>query len=369
MTGKRTRGLVGLGMIITVALAADLQAQPLTYRSPNVTGTWITSPWNLYFGLNHRFRILGDENIADIFDDALLKNSPTLTLDLGLWAPFMIGVQYASDPAIRNGRRNNEWFPYLKAAPWRDERWSMSVLGGYNSQAESVDGVFSAQASIGAFELLGAVRAFSDALHVGEAGLVLAGGLGIHVTDYILLAADLGGFVAGPDTAAAWSAGINFAIPFTPHTVSLQVTNSSATTPQEASFAGIDARGGGVAWGFEFTVPFSGFARWGRIFDRGQDDKSRAEGQQVEPPRVTEIDIREMRFKADTIRAPVGSAVRWVNRDPVAHTIAADEGEWQSPLVGPGETYTTRLEHEGTFPYYCTLHPFMKAVIIVESRS
>ena len=76
-----------------------------------------------------------------------------------------------------------------------------------------------------------------------------------------------------------------------------------------------------------------------------------------------------MRFKADTIRVPVGSAVRWVNRDPVAHTIAADEGEWQSPLVGPGETYTTRLEHEGTFPYYCTLHPFMKAVIIVESRS
>ena len=352
--------------LATAVHVHSLEAQPLTYRSPNMQGTWVTSPWNLNFAFNHRFRIVNDRDITDIVDDALLKNSPTFNLALGLWAPLMAGVVYSSEPPIRNGTRNNQWYPYLKVAPWRTDRWSVSLMGGWDSQAESIDGELAGQATAGPFELIGAARAFSDALHLGEAGLALAAGAGIHLTRYLLLAADVGGFVAGPDTGVAWSAGIHFAIPFTPHTFSLQVSNALNTTLQGASFNSAEANGGDLVWGFEFTVPFSGFARWGRIFDAGRDDAARAPD--VEPARVVEVDIREMRFVADTIRVPEGSAIRWVNRDPVAHTVAADDGSWKSPLVGPAETYTTRPGPARTYAYRCTLHPFMRGAIIVEPR-
>lgn len=353
--------------IIAVAVAGELSAQPLTHRTPNIEGTWVTSPWNLHFQFNHRFRVFGDDvDITDLLDDAFLDNSPTFNLALGLWAPFMGGVQYASSPSIFNPDRSNEWVPYLKVAPWRRTDWSVSAWGGYNSQAESLDGELAGQASVGRLEVLGAVRGFTDALHTDEAGLALAGGLGVRLTEFLVLAGDVGGFVAGPDTGVAWSAGIQLGIPFTPHTFSLQLSNSAATTLQEASFNSADVAGGGdITWGFEFTVPFSGFARWGAIFDR---EAERAEGPEVEPARVIEVDMREFRFEGDTIRVPAGSAIRWVNRDPVAHNTVADDATWESPLLGPGETYTTRLERPGRYPYLCTIHPFMRGLIIVEPR-
>lgn len=352
-------------LFATAAFVAELAAQPLTYRTPNVRGTWVTSPWNLYFAFNHRFRILGDENIGDVFDGALLKNSPTFDLALGLWSPFMAGFMYATEPAIRNGTKGNEWFPYLKVAPIRDDHWSLSLLGGYNSQAESADGELAAQAGFAGFEILGAVRGFSDALHTDEAGMALAGGLGYRITEYISLNADIGGFVVGPDTGVAWSAGIALGIPFTPHTFSLQVSNAISTTPQEASFNSAEALGGDLVWGFEFTVPFSGFARWGKIFDPRQ---SQADGEESALASVAEVDIKRYAFKSDTVLVPARGSVRWVNRDPVAHRVAAEKGDWESPLIGPGETFTTRIDEPGRFEYRCTLHPHEKGVILVEPR-
>jgi plastocyanin len=356
-------------MLLAVILAAgEGRAQPVTYRTPNIQGTWVTSPWNLNFAFNHRFRVLGDDvDITDILGEAVVDNSPTFNLSLGLWSPFMAGVQYVSNPAIPNPDSSNEWFPYLKVTPWREAAWSVSFLGGYNSQAESVDGELDTQITHGRFDLLGAVRGFSDALHSGEAGLALAGGVGFRLTNFLVLAGDYGGFVAGPSSVPAWSAGIQMAIPYTPHTFSLQVSNAVGTTPQEASFGGFETFGGGLGWGFEFTIPFSGFARWNKIFDSADSEEQQV-GTAAEPQRVVEIEIREFAFREDTVRVSVGTTIRWVNRDPVAHTSTAEGREWGSPLIGPGETYTRRFESEGSFPYYCTPHPFMRGVIVVKPR-
>ena len=376
MRHSYSHSLIGIAAVLTALSAHAGFAQPLTHRTPNVEGAWVTSPWNLYFAFNHRFRVLGeDKNIVDLADDGVLDNSPTFNLALGTWAPGMVGIKYSSQPAIRREGSSNEWFPYAKIAPWRTDRWGLSILAGYNTQAQSVDGELSGQVTAGRLELLGAARGFSDALHTGDAGLALAGGLGIRLTNFIVLAGDVGGFVAGLDTTVAWSAGLQLAIPFTPHTLSLQVSNASGTTPQEASFGGF---GDDVAWGFEFTVPFSGFARWGRIFDQ-EDDSGRSAGAGAgagagaadparEPRRVVEIDIRQFRFQSDTLFIDAGTVVRWVNRDAIAHTSTSDADNWRSPLIGPGETYTRRFEEAGTYAYHCEPHPFMRAVIIVKPR-
>lgn len=80
---------------------------------------------------------------------------------------------------------------------------------------------------------------------------------------------------------------------------------------------------------------------------------------------AVEVEIVEFTFQADTVRVKPGTVVRWINRDQVAHTSTAEDGEWKSPLLGPGETFEQKFDEEGEHPYYCTPHPFMRGVVIV----
>lgn len=84
-------------------------------------------------------------------------------------------------------------------------------------------------------------------------------------------------------------------------------------------------------------------------------------------PRVVEVAIEDFRFAPDTLRIEPGTSVRWVNRDPVGHTSTADDGAWESPLLGPGESFVQRFDQEGTYAYHCTPHPFMRGVVVVRS--
>ena len=84
---------------------------------------------------------------------------------------------------------------------------------------------------------------------------------------------------------------------------------------------------------------------------------------------LVEIKIEAFRFLEDTIRVEPGTTIRWTNRDQVGHTSTAENGEWESPLLGPGESFEVRLDDAGRFPYTCTPHPFMRGVVIVESST
>lgn len=84
---------------------------------------------------------------------------------------------------------------------------------------------------------------------------------------------------------------------------------------------------------------------------------------------VVEVEIVEFAFQADTTRVTPGTIVRWINRDQVAHTSTADDGEWESPLIGPEETFERRFDGEGDYPYYCKLHPFMRGAVVVEAEA
>lgn len=83
---------------------------------------------------------------------------------------------------------------------------------------------------------------------------------------------------------------------------------------------------------------------------------------------AAEIEIRGFNFSPDTVRVVVDATVRWINRDDVGHTSTADRGEWASPLIEPGKTYSHRFREAGTYTYYCTPHPFMRGVIVVEPK-
>ena len=83
-------------------------------------------------------------------------------------------------------------------------------------------------------------------------------------------------------------------------------------------------------------------------------------------PEGTTVEIESLAFKTREIRIAVGDTLTWVNRDAVPHTATADDGSFDTGIIGPGETAQLTFEEAGTFTYYCIPHPFMKATVIVE---
>lgn len=83
----------------------------------------------------------------------------------------------------------------------------------------------------------------------------------------------------------------------------------------------------------------------------------------------TFVPIRGFDFLVDTLRVTAGTRVTWVNCEQPpgeAHTVTSDDGVWDSPLFGVGQTFSRVFNERGTFPYHCIPHPHMRAVIIVQ---
>jgi len=81
------------------------------------------------------------------------------------------------------------------------------------------------------------------------------------------------------------------------------------------------------------------------------------------------VPIRGFEFLVDTLRVSAGARVTWVNCEAVSadpHTVTSDNGVWNSPLVAVGASFTRTFDVRGTFPYHCTPHPHMRAVVIVQ---
>lgn len=360
---------MGVAVASTVA-PRSAPAQPVTERSPNLEGTWVTSHRNLHFTFSHRFEVVGgDVDVSDIFGDGKIVNYPTFALTYGLLDDVNLGFRYSSNSTIAGGP--NEWQPYLKWAPLRasgDGDVSLAATAAWNGAAESLDGELGVQADIGRLGLLGAVRGFSNAFDPAsgsdEAALAVGGGALVRLTRHVSLAADVAETVAGPDGETAWSAGLQIGVPYTPHTLSLLATNVTSGTLQGAS------RGapGAVYWGFEFTVPFSGIARWGDVLEPLEAEGHPPRGAVDEAGRaVVEVDIANFSFGGDEMRVPAGTTVRWVNRDPVGHTVTPDDGDWGSPLIGPGEVFEHTFSEPGRYPYHCIPHPYMTSSVVVSA--
>jgi plastocyanin len=84
---------------------------------------------------------------------------------------------------------------------------------------------------------------------------------------------------------------------------------------------------------------------------------------------TTIVIIRNFAFSPATVNVARGSKVTWVNCGATgddAHTSSADAGQWNSQLLGPGDTYTQEFTAAGSFPYHCDPHPFMHGTVTVQ---
>jgi plastocyanin len=78
------------------------------------------------------------------------------------------------------------------------------------------------------------------------------------------------------------------------------------------------------------------------------------------------IDIKEFKFAPPAITVRPGTKVTWVNHDEEPHTVTSATGGFGSAGLSLDETFTQTFTRRGTYQYFCALHPFMKATVIVK---
>ncbi|MFF8312176.1 cupredoxin domain-containing protein [Streptomyces lydicus] len=92
-----------------------------------------------------------------------------------------------------------------------------------------------------------------------------------------------------------------------------------------------------------------------------------APGPSATPPAAGRITIKDYAFKPAALVVRPGAAVTVVNQDSVTHDVTATGGRaFATGSIKPGATATfTAPAKPGGYPYFCSIHPYMKAALTV----
>jgi plastocyanin len=291
---------------------------------------------------------------------------PNFHLATGLPYGVNLALDYATNSTVFSGIPN-EYQLTLRRPVLREGVASpldVSVVAGYNFAPQSVDGEVTLGRHVGPVRLLGTVRGMSSGYDVQRSLWGAGGGVVVRVTSWLSLAGDVFTLANAPDAdpgVTAWGAGAQLRIPYSPHSFSIQVTNTQSGSI-EGSSRGV--RGAHMA-GFEFTVPFT----LSRYFGRRAKRAAAADTTTVQAAPaagLTVVRIADLSFGAKEVRVRAGTRVRWVNADQVQHSVTGEGGAFDSGLIDAGRSFERVFDRPGTYSYHCTPHPFMQGRVIVE---
>ena len=79
------------------------------------------------------------------------------------------------------------------------------------------------------------------------------------------------------------------------------------------------------------------------------------------------VDIRDFDYLPRDLTVNTGTRVTWINQDGAPHT-ATVKGGWDTGTLNLDKASTLTFDTPGTFEYICTIHPYMKATLRVQSR-
>jgi plastocyanin len=341
----------------------DGVAQTVLDRTPNLAGAWVGSPGVLHFNFVHRFSISSAP-------ERKVTSTPTFLLAGGFPARTLLGVHYATNSEL-SPRYPNEWEFFGRVAPLDQESGApidASAQVGYNLSAEGFDGEAAVARRQGRLRVLAALRVLADPGENGGADVALASGVVIRLTRHVTVSADVASLTErAPGEKVAWGAGLNLAIPRTPHTLSLHATNTNNATLQSSS-RGTDK----TRYGFEFTIPVT----LSRYFGGGgprpapgapppQPAQERGVDTTAGGRKSISAGIQDFLFRPARLDIPAGTTIVWTNNGQVVHTVSAQDGSFESGPIEPGVQRSITFSRPGTFAFHCTPHPFMRGVIVV----
>jgi plastocyanin len=341
-----------------VLLPAPAAAQSLLDRPPNLTGGWVVGSGTLQFNFLHRFH-------QSPAPERKIGNSPTFLMAIGLPHRVMAGFTYATNSTL-SPRYPNEWEFMARVALLRELEGApldLSAQAGYNLSAEGVDAELSVGKKLGPVRLLAAGRSLKDPLASGRE-LAAAGGILVRLSRFLSIGGDLATVFDRPDDSeeeAAWSAGLNVAIPNTPHTLSLHASNANTSTLQ-----GMSRGGGTTRYGFEFTIPVT-LARYfgSRPAPAAAPAPPPSEASGPAGRDTVRAAMKNLAFLPGKLQIAAGTTVAWTNDDPLDHTVLAEDRSFDSGLIRSGAVWHRTFTVPGTYTLTCTPHPFMKMTVVV----
>lgn len=77
------------------------------------------------------------------------------------------------------------------------------------------------------------------------------------------------------------------------------------------------------------------------------------------------VDMRGFEYFPRDLTIDAGSTVTWTNSDNVPHTATENDKAWDTGIIGKDDEASLTFDTPGTFEYYCTIHPSMKAKLTV----
>ena len=338
-----------IAVYVTCALSASLgvadvaSCQSVLERPPNLSGGWLGARGTLQFNFVHRFGV-GDAPLRKV------TNSPTFLLSYQLPLPLLIGFNYATSSDV-SAAFPNEWEVFARYG-----RSGVALQAGYNQAAASADAELTAARAFGPLRAMAVGRVLSNGYHSDTTRYAVGAGATLRLHRWVAIAGDATTLLdKRPEEKLAWGLGLQLAIPYSPHSLSLQVTNTNTATLQGSS-RGIDR----VRGGFEFTIPFTLSRYFGRRAKTAASEAAAGGGEGA-----VKAEMRTMTFAPKRLEIAPGTTVTWTNNDQLVHTITADDGSWDSGAIEPGKPWSHTFAQPGEVAFHCTPHPFMKAVVVV----
>lgn len=83
-------------------------------------------------------------------------------------------------------------------------------------------------------------------------------------------------------------------------------------------------------------------------------------------PGVNQVFIENMAFNPSSITVTKGTAITWINKDAINHTVTSDAGLFDSGSLRTNDTFSYTFMTAGTFTYHCKVHPSMVASVSVD---
>ena len=104
----------------------------------------------------------------------------------------------------------------------------------------------------------------------------------------------------------------------------------------------------------------------GSDYDDASPVSSPAASPAATPTAGEKVTIASFSFTPPILKISSGTDVTWTNTDSVAHTVISDDKTtFASDPLQQNDHVTVHFAHPGTFAYHCSIHPSMKAQIIV----
>ncbi|MEP7000409.1 MAG: cupredoxin domain-containing protein [bacterium] len=412
--------------LVPLTLAGGVaRAQSLLDRPDNISTDWVGNTGTLYFNFVHRFS-------TSAAPERKVTNFPTFLIATGLGSRALVGLNYATNSSLA-ARYPNEYEFFGRYAIVQQEDGGLFDLGGqvdYNLAVKGVDGELSIARREGPVRVVAVTRMVADTFGGDKRRFSFGGGGTLRFGRFIAIAGDaatISNRAAGEKVA--WSAGLHIALPNTPHTLSLHVSNATTSTIQ-----GLTRGGDTKRYGFEFTIPI----HVSRFFSNPEPTTGAPETQAMLPPTATDsaaaapptrtvapmtsptptpvtsptpttadtsakapptraatptpsptrtaepsqqapktaarpaapkllnARMKGQAFIPATIEISAGTTVNWKNLDALIHTVTAVDKSFNSGVIAADGSYSHTFTKPGTYPIFCLAHPFMKATVVVK---